>query len=336
MQTLFYPDWHELELRQIDHPLPVSGELVVAVHACGICGSELETFAAANPRRTPPLVMGHEFCGVISESTDPSFKTGTRVVCNAVVSCGSCSSCSAGRENLCPDRQVFGMHRPGAFAEFVTVPSSAVFEWPDTVLAEAACLAEPLGNGVHVAARLAMFDPQSALVIGAGSIGLMCLQAIRVQYDIPVAVSDIDDRRLEIAAQLGASLTINPSNTPTADAVRTFSRGPGVDVVVDAVGSQRTKADSIAACRPGGGIVWIGLTTDSIELDSYPITLEEKSILGSYGATRHDMERAIDLMHRGLVDVSSWPAVYALTDGIDAFRKQLDPSRRDIKAILTN
>ncbi|HUF07935.1 MAG TPA: alcohol dehydrogenase catalytic domain-containing protein, partial [Rhodothermales bacterium] len=123
MRALLYPDWDRLEVTDLPEPVAGDGEVVVRVAACGICGSELETFASRSSRRTPPLVMGHEFCGYIESGKADGFTKGSRIVCNAIVHCGVCLNCRAGRTQLCLNRQVFGMHRPGAFAELVTAPA---------------------------------------------------------------------------------------------------------------------------------------------------------------------------------------------------------------------
>jgi len=334
MRALLYPHWNHLELSDLPTPVAGDGEVIVRVSACGICGSELETFASRSVRRTPPLVMGHEFCGFIESGEANGFPPGSRVVCNAIIHCGSCVNCLAGRTQLCLHRQVFGMHRPGAFAEYVAAPESCLMPWPEDLPANWASLAEPLGNGVHVAERIRSAGPESALVIGAGSIGLMVLQAIKALLQIPVVIVDIDERRLEAARSVGAEAAALSNNETVAELDREFAEGRGFDVVVDAAGGRATKAMSIEACRDEGLIVWIGLGADEMPLSTYPVTLREKTITGSYGATGEDMAVALDLMSRGSVNVDSWVSVYPLEKAADAFLRQLDPARRDIKAVI--
>jgi len=345
MKALYYPDWNELELRDVDPPRPSEGEVLIRVAACGVCGSEIETFSIRSRRRTPPLIMGHEFCGFVEalgpnvEATATVFE-GARVVSNAVLNCGRCDACLAGRTNLCPDRTVFGMHRPGAFAEFVTAPADCLFKWPDAVSAEEACLTEPLANGIHVVGLIERLKPRLVLIIGSGSIGLMCLQAVRSRFeDARCVVTDVDTVRLEVAKRLGADTTVGSGTADLSDTLRSLG-GPdggqsGADVVIDAAGTAATKQLSIDLSRPGGAVVWIGLGEDQISLRSYDLTLAEKSVLGSYGATAANIREALRLMEARHVDVSSWITTYEPPDWVDGFKRQLDPSTRDVKAVLT-
>jgi threonine dehydrogenase-like Zn-dependent dehydrogenase len=152
MIALNYPEFDRVEISEVASLPLQADEVRLRVAACGICGSELETFKNHSPRRQPPLVMGHEFCGTIAEvgSAVQDWSVGARVVSNSLVPCGRCVRCDRGDTHLCADRQIFGMHRPGAFAEYVNVPARCLISWPDNVPAEAAALAEPMANGIHV------------------------------------------------------------------------------------------------------------------------------------------------------------------------------------------
>src|SRR6476661_5236216 len=177
MKVLLYPAWDKIEVAQRPEPSPGDGEVIVRVSACGLCGSELEAFKNHSPRRTPPLVLGHEFCGVVEalgpgvETRGVGLRVGRKVVSNSLVPCNQCVRCRRGDTHLCGKRQIFGMNRPGAFAERVAVPADCLIPWPDTLPAEAACLAEPLANGVHVAELVRPLRPKTVLVFGAGPIG---------------------------------------------------------------------------------------------------------------------------------------------------------------------
>jgi threonine dehydrogenase-like Zn-dependent dehydrogenase len=342
MRSLYYPDWNQLELRDFDPPEPAKGEVLIRVAACGVCGSEIETFVNRSPRRTPPLIMGHEFCGVVETigqgvEESEALQRGSSVVSNAVLNCGRCVACENGRSNLCVERQIFGMHRPGAFAELVAAPADSLFRWPEGVSAEAACLAEPLGNGVHVSRLLRDVAPRVVLIVGAGSIGLMCMQAIKYRFpDAMFVVADVDTTRLDVAARLGADRIVKSGEDDLRSVLRSTVGHPHADVVVDAAGSAVTKQLSIESCRPGGTIVWIGLGEDTINLHSYDLTLNEKAVLGSYGATPSDMQEALRLMETGDVDVSSWVTTFKPSDWVQGFKRQLDPATRDVKAVLVN
>ena len=333
MQTLFYPDYGELRYEERPEPTPAPDEVIVQVAACGLCGSELETFFGRSPRRTPPRIMGHEFCGtIVARGVDVSdWAVGDRVVSHSLVPCAVCVRCRRGDTHLCADRQIFGMHREGAFAERVAVPARVLMPWPENLPAEAACLAEPLANGVHMVHLTERIAPKTVLIVGAGPIGLMTLLAFRAMTDASVFVSDLSEERLDVARRLGAAHVFDPRHTDVVQAVRDLTDGEGADVVIDAVGSRHTKGPAVAATRPGGACVWIGLHDDRIELDTYAVTLPERHVLGTYAATQPELAEALALMASGL-DVTSWTTVFPLSDGVEAFRQM--HAAEGIKAVL--
>jgi L-iditol 2-dehydrogenase len=345
MKTLFYPAWDTLEVTERPMPAVAEGEALLKVSAVGICGSELEAVRHHSPRRTPPLILGHEFCGeIVSVTPFPNteglagrvtWKPGDRVVCNALVPCGQCVRCRRGDAHLCAQRQIFGMHRPGAFAEFVNVPLSALIPWPDELPAEHAALAEPLGNGVHIVNLVKHLQPKSVLVIGAGPIGLLAQQAFQAVLGVTTYTADLSDERLAVAMAVGATRVINPMRDDVVKAMRDLTDGEGVDVVVDAVGASVTKKQSVQAVRPGGAAVWIGLHENAInDFATYDVTLPEKTVFGSYAAQLHEMQVALDLMVSGKVNVTGWPEVFPLERGVEAFTRMLAAKGTDIKGIL--
>ncbi|MEI6105808.1 MAG: alcohol dehydrogenase catalytic domain-containing protein [Opitutae bacterium] len=336
MKVLHYPAFDQLEIQDEPCPEAAAGEVLLRVAACGLCGSELESFKNHSPRRPPPLIMGHEFCGQV-ESVGPGGDrglVGRRFVSNSVISCGRCVRCVRGDTHLCKDRQVFGMHRPGAFAEFVRVPVSGLIPWPDELPAQAACLAEPLANGVHVVNLTRHRPVQSALVIGAGPIGLMCQQALQVMRGARTMVCDLSAGRLAIARQLGATQVVCSKTEDVAAAALAWTDGEGVDLVVDAAGSAVTKRLSLEALRPGGAAVWIGLHGNAMEFESYGVTLPEKQILGTYAAKIEELAEALELMRTGRVDVLSWTEAVPLVRAVPAFHRMLQPGDRDLKAVF--
>ena len=336
MRALFYPAFDRLEIADVppEHLRPDEVRLKVA--ACGICGSELETFKNRSPRRTPPLVMGHEFCGTIAETGAEvrDWRVGARVVSNSLVPCGRCVRCRRGDTHLCAERQIFGMHRPGAFAEYVNVPARCLIPWPEQLPAEAAALAEPMANGLHVA-RLTQDRPAAtALVIGAGPIGLFCQQALQVLRGSRVIVADLSPERLAVARQLGAARVVNPREEDVVKVLQAETEGEGADLTVDAVGGAITKRAALEALRPGGASVWIGLHQNTVAVDTYNITLPERVVFGTYAATIAELQQALDLMAAGRVDALSWVQRFPLADGVTAFNRMLAAQGVDLKAVI--
>ena len=336
MKTLLYPAWDRVEFTDQPRPSPAGDEVLLGVAACGLCGSELEAFKSHSPRRTPPLVLGHEFCGVVEQvGTDVTgVRVGQKVVSNSLVPCGECVRCRRGDSHLCGRRQIFGMNRPGAFAEFVNVPARCLIPWPDRLPAEAACLAEPLANGVHVAGLVEHLRPKTVLVIGAGPIGLMCLGAAKALLGADVFVTDLNERRLEFARDQGAADVIPGRQRDPVQVVRDATGGEGADVVIDAVGAAATKQQAVLAARPGGAAVWIGLHENPMSLNSYDVTLPEKQVLGSYAATMDQMRTALDLMATGKVDPLPWVQRFPIDRGVEAFDRMLAAKGDDVKAVI--
>ena len=337
MRALFYPEHHRLEINS--QPVPAYGddEVLLKVAACGICGSELETFRLKSTRRVPPLIMGHEFCGevVATGKAVIGWELGKRAVSNSIISCGHCALCIAGRTNLCESREVFGMHRNGAFAGYVNVPAHCLIPVPLGVDLRQACLSEPLANGVHLVKLTGHIAMKNILVIGAGPIGLMAQQAFQTLRNVNVIVSDIRNERLEVAEKLGAAAVVNPAQLELNAALTEITGGEGIDLVVDAVGSPDTNYKGLHAVRQGGALIVIGLYENSRSLYSYDIVLAEKQVIGSYAATQEDMEDALELIRAQKVDVHSWVHYYSLEDGVAAFNDMKEAKGNHIKSVLT-
>jgi L-iditol 2-dehydrogenase len=336
MKVLLYPEYQRLEIAEQPRPHPADGEVLLRVASCGICGSELEAFKKQSPRRVPPLVMGHEFCGVVEE-VGPlvgSLTPGERVISHSLFGCGQCVRCLRGDSHLCAGRQLFGMNRAGAFAEYVTAPEKCLIPWPAPLTVEAASLAEPLANGVHVVGLTRQLNPDVIVIIGAGPIGLMCQQAFQSLSSADTIVTDLISERLDAAHKLGAKHVINSRHEDFLTEVMKLTGGDGADVVVDAVGSSLSKQQSLIATRPGGATVWIGLHENTIAIDSQEITLGERRVQGSYAATLDELKVAAELLASRRVDGSSWIKTFPLVEGVEAFNRMLASQGDDIKAVL--
>jgi len=336
MKALVYAAHGEIEVRDVPEPTPGRGEVLVRVAGVGICGSELEAFATRSPRRPPPLIMGHEFCGqvVMVDAEVSGIQPGERVVLNSLIACGACETCREGRPHLCPRREVFGMRRPGGFAELVSVPAVTVFPLPEKVSPLEGALVEPLANAVHVFSLVQERLPETVVILGAGTIGLMCLQVARALGAFRLVAVDPSPARLEVAHRLGAEPIVNPRETSLRDAIREFTRGRGADVVVDAAGTPETRRDAVGIARPGGEVVWIGTHGDETALSGAEVVLGERRIQGSYAVTPRDLRKAIGLFAHGRIDVERWVRPFPLIEGARIFRELLTQPKAYVKAVL--
>ncbi len=330
MQALVYTAHGAMEVRDEPRPRVHGDEVLIRVAHAGICGSELEGFASRSPRRVPPLVMGHEFSGTI-EDVGPdviTLKAGDPVVVNPLIVCGRCDMCLRGASDVCRNRTLIGMGRPGGFAELVTAPERAVFKLPPAVSLSQAAMVEPLANAVH-AVRIANVSVPGArvMVMGTGTIGLVCLQMAVVAGASAVVAVDVDDARLKVAEALGATRVLNPRTGNPALVRQEVTGTDGFDLVLDAVGRDETRRAGLEALGPLGTAVWIGTGQDSMTLSGNEVVHQERRIQGSYAYTDSDFRRALALIVGGRVEVGSWTQQFPLSQGADVFLGLLSGKR---------
>ncbi len=221
MKALLLTKYRSLEIADLPVPLPGPDEVLIRVAACGICGSDVHGYDGSSGRRIPPLVMGHEAAGVVA-SLGAEVKNvfeGDRVTFDSTIYCGACAYCARGEVNLCDNRQVLGVscgdyRRAGAFAEFVLVPARIVYRLPDSLSFEEAAMLEAVSVAIHAVSLIPIAPDSSALVFGAGTIGLLALQALRAAGCSRVFISDVDPTRLKLAQELGATATFPSATLP--------------------------------------------------------------------------------------------------------------------------
>jgi L-iditol 2-dehydrogenase len=337
MKAIYYPAWDSLELREVPDPSPRAGEVVVRVRAAGICGSELHGFKIHAPRRTPPLILGHEFAGEIAAlgADVEGFRPGDRVAVNSTISCGRCPACVDGDPHVCPTAEVFGTRRPGGFAEYVAAPVSTLVPMPDTLSMVAASLMEPLGNAVHAASMLRQRFPATMAIFGAGTIGLFALQTAAAAGTGRIAVVDVAPARLAMARQLGAERIFNSAQDDVTAGLVEFGGGRGVDVAIDAVGAAATRDLALRAVRKGGECVWLGLHDDATTVGGWDVVLGERAIYGSFAVRPRDLRTALALLAAGRIRTEPWVKTFPLADGVRVFHELVHtPPAEYIKAVL--
>ncbi len=330
MQALLYAAHGSMVISDETIPHPSRDELLIKVAHVGICGSELEGFASRSPRRAPPLTMGHEFSGVVAEvgADVKAVRVANRVAINPLLTCGRCEMCQRGASNVCRNRQLIGLRHPGAFAEYVVAPESAAIVVDDTFPLSHGAMVEPLANVVHATSICgSAILGASVLVMGAGTIGLCCLQVALVAGATLVAVVDVDDARLAPAKAFGANVTINGRSDDVGAIASDVTNGRGFDLVFDAVGRQETRLSGIEALGPLGTAVWIGTGTDSVTMRGNAIVHEERRIQGSYGYTAIDFARSFALIASGKIELDSWMQQFPLSEGVDVFLGLLSNKR---------
>ena len=298
---------------------PGRGELILRAEAVGICGSEVEGYLGHMGNRKPPLVMGHEFAGtVVAAGSGAEELEGARVAVNPLSGCGECALCRAGFSNVCKDRVLVGVHAPGAFADLVKVRAADARVLPDGVSARVGALMEPLANGVH-AVRLGG-PAERAVVLGAGTIGLVTLQAALLSGIPHVAVVERHEERRERALALGAHEVGDE---------RDF------DLVLDAVGAQATRSLGLELLRPAGTMVCIGLAADETTLGFHDIVRSQHRIQGSYAYTMDDFDQAHAWLVSGEASLGDdLTEVRPLEDGPEQFARLAAGTPAEFKVFL--
>ncbi|HEY1518872.1 MAG TPA: alcohol dehydrogenase catalytic domain-containing protein [Solirubrobacteraceae bacterium] len=327
--------WHgpgRMEIGERPEPSGLAAdEVVLSPGAVGICGSEVEGYLGHMGNRTPPLVMGHEFAGeIVAAGSGAEQWIGRRAAVNPFAGCGHCALCRAGQEQLCPDRILIGAHRDGAFADLVRAPAGNLRALPDDLDVRIGALTEPLANGVHaVRLGVAGFPARSAVIIGAGTIGLVTLQAALLNEIPTVAVIEPQHARRERARALGAH-SVHVDGGAARDAVG----GLGFDLVLDAVGAQATRAMAVDIVRPGGRVVCIGLAADDTTLSFHTVVRQQIAILGSYAYTMSDFEQALEWLADGRASLGELPPVLPLEEGPGAFARLAEAPPDQVKVFL--
>ena len=340
MKSLVLTAYNRLEVLETPEPVARPGEVLIRVGACGICGSDVHGMDGSTGRRLPPLIMGHEAAGVVAEvGADVSgFSPGDRVTFDSTVYCGDCRFCKEGLVNLCDHREILGVatpefHRDGGFAEYVAVPERVLYKLPPSMpMAEAAML-EAVSVALHAVSVSGLRSGESAIVVGAGMIGLLTLQAAKAAGCSPVIVADVDSTRLELARQMGATEAVHASEM--AKLCKLHTGGFGVDVAFEAVGRSETVAGAIDCVRKGGTVTLIGNIAPEVTLPLQKVVSRQIRLQGT-AASSGEYPQAIDLINRGLIQVQPLiTAVVPLEEGPRWFERLYRKEPGLMKIVLT-
>lgn len=320
MKALVYTQTNEVIYREEPYPNPGPGDVLVKVEASGICGSDMHAYHGKDPRRVPPLILGHEVAGTIVSGPGE----GRRVVINPLITCGTCAYCDTGRSNLCAQRELIGMRLPGAYSEYVTIPEGNVIEIPDSMDPVHASLTEPTATALHALnlARIQSDRPLSelkTLVIGGGAVGFLAALLLRGYGCRDLTVAETNGPRRQSLTEHVKCSVHDPINDPPLEA-------DSFDLVIDAVGGGVTRKSGIDAIKPGGIFVHIGLMDSAGDLDIRKLTLFEIPLIGVYCYTPADMRAAVKALETYLLGDLSWVETRPLSEGAQAF-DDLDKGR---------
>jgi len=309
MKALVLSEYKKLDLVEMAEPRPAEDELLIRIRACGICGSDVHGYDGSTGRRLPPIVMGHEAAGEVEAvgSAVRNFSVGDRVTFDSTVYCGKCFFCQRGLVNLCDDREVIGVSTPlfrrmGAFAEYVCVPERIAYPLPANMPFAHAALIEAVSVAVHAVSLTPIALEDTVVVVGAGMIGLLTMQAARLAGAGRVIGVDLDDTRLEMARSLGATDTLNSTNPDVAKQIVELTHGRGADVALECVGSTVPVKLAIDCVRKGGSVTLVGNVAPTIELGLQSVVTRQIRVQGSC-ASSGEYPACISAISRGAIRV---------------------------------
>ncbi|HWG85070.1 MAG TPA: zinc-binding dehydrogenase, partial [Deinococcales bacterium] len=297
--------------------------------------SDVHGFTGSTGRRKPGIVMGHETAGEVTQvgQAVTGIAPGDRVAVNPLINCGRCEACLSGRPNLCEERLGIGWSVDGAYAEFVKAPAKNLLPLPAALPFEEAALAEPLAVALRAASLTPFHLGETAVVIGAGPIGLLTVLALKLEGAGRVIVCDLSPRRLALSARLGADHTVDSSQADPVQAVLDLTGGRGAHAAIEAVGLPATADQSIVMVRNGGQVTWVGNSAPRVEIPMQSVVTREVTVRGSYGFAG-EFERAVALLGSGKVDVAPLIELLApLEDGPDLFQ-DLASGQRDLAKVI--
>lgn len=300
-----------IKIEELDRPSPGPGEVLVRIKSVGVCGSDIHYYRHGRIGAyvvEKPIILGHESSGEVAEVGEgvSSLRVGDRVSLEPGIPCRKCVFCKTGRYNLCPD-VVFMATPPvdGAFVEYVTFPEDFAFKLPDNVSFDEGALIEPLAVGVYASERAGVKPGLSAVVLGAGPIGLVTLQAAKAYGASPVVVLDISDFRLNMARKLGADFVIDSRDTQAIEKVLDAVGGGGADLVFEAAGAIPTIQMTTKIAKRGGKVVFIGLSAkDMVDYNVVEVSSKELDVLGIFRYA-NVYRKAIDMVSAGKIDLKS-------------------------------
>jgi L-iditol 2-dehydrogenase len=338
MKALVYEGPWQMPVRDVPDLQPAPGEVVVAVKAVGVCGSDVHGYTGSTGRRIAPMIMGHEFTGVVAAvgAGVTGRQTGDRVVVQPLITCGQCANCRAGMSNVCTNRRGLGMMDvDGAYAEAVRVFPGQLYDLPTEVSWEHGSLVEPLSVALHAVnlTPIGLMDP--VVILGAGTLGLFALLGCRLKGAGTIIVSDLSAHRRAKAQQMGADILVNPAEEDLADVVKRVAGAAGAPIVIEAVGINATARQSIELVKPGGNVTWIGNSQPIVEVPMQKVVTQEVTLRGSYGFAT-EFGKSIEAIRSGRVNVGQIIEQMAPLDDGPAIVDDLAKGKSGaIKVILT-
>jgi (R,R)-butanediol dehydrogenase / meso-butanediol dehydrogenase / diacetyl reductase len=284
-------------IEAVDVPIPVVGleEALIRVAACGFCGSDIGIVSGVHPRAQEPLTIGHEFCGHIAEirTAGKQFKTGDPVTLFPLISCGNCYVCRNGNPHVCRSLRLYGFDADGGMAEYVRVPVESLIHLPRTMPASLGAVIEPLAVAVHGLSRVSLKEVRTAIVMGAGPIGILTALVAQAKGIEHILISDIVPFRRQLAERLG--LRAIAGGEELQQQVQEVTEGEGADLIIECAGAASSAAHMTTLVRSRGTIINLSVFKKPVAIDMQTVNFKELTIIGSRVYSREDFAEAVEL-----------------------------------------
>lgn len=322
-----------LVIEEIDMPRPGLGEALIEMKACGICATDVHiALDGTVPTAYTPITLGHEPSGVISELGDGvrGWKKGDRVSIYGQVTCGTCPQCREGRDGICINTRVLGMHRDGAFADYLVIPVKNLVKIPDNVsFTVAAIMTDAGATPFHAVTKRGRVKPgETVAVFGCGGLGMNAIQFCKFAGAARIIAVDTSDYALERALKAGADITVNAGVDKPYKAVKSANGGYGVDVAFEFVGVNAVIDQAVRSLRRGGRAVAVGIGPEPIKtISPFFFVYNDLALIGSFGSDIGDLEKLMGIAASGKLDltesVSSVITLNEVNQGISDLEKKV-------------
>lgn len=335
MKALVYAGPNKVEVRDVPEPKAREGAVKVKMHYCGLCGSDIGIYSGKHPRAQAPLILGHEFVGVVDEAPAGSkFVKGDRVTAYPLISCGECYPCKNGTPHVCQTLHLLGIDTDGAMADHCWVDEGVLVKVPDGVSDKLAALAEPLAVVVRTLHQANFKTLDRCVVMGAGPIGILTAILLKHSGAAQIIISDIDEGRLALCREFGFD-AVNVRETNLVDHVNKVTDNVGVDIVFECSGVESAALEVTKLTRVGGMICMTGVHKAPHAINLMDLNFKEQTMVGSRVYTLREFADTVPLLEKLAEDLEKVVSqVVPLSESAKIFDMVADPDLRTIKVLV--
>ncbi|MBU3191945.1 alcohol dehydrogenase catalytic domain-containing protein [Clostridium bowmanii] len=336
MKTLIYAGPEEVRVKEMEVPELKDGQVRIRVKYCGVCGSDIGIYSGKHPRAKAPLVLGHEFVGVIDQikGSSEKFKIGDRVCAYPLISCGKCFACKTGSPHVCNTLKLIGIDIDGGMAEYVNCYENVLVKLDDSLPDKVAAVVEPLAVVIRTLHQSKFKALDNAVIIGAGPIGILTGIVLKHSGASKIIISDIDDSRLKMCEDMGFK-AVNVKTQNLVDCVNDITDNVGADVVFECSGAEVAALDITKVCRIGGTICMTGIHKMPHAVNLQDVNFKEQTIVGSRVYTMREFEQAVQYAQQIKDDIEKIVTHIVPLDSADkVFDLIKNPNEKTVKVII--